>query len=199
MKADDFRVRTNAALALGQSGDDAAVAPLCAALSDSSDVVRQAVAVALQRLAKPAAAGCLKDRLGIEPSDAVKREIGKALEALSSGGGGGGSDPSAPTRSVANAKYYVAVSAIANQTGRSDDDIARIVGAALRGKLEELGGYQIAPDKESPGPGPRGDHEAEAEGVLPRDPRREVRLFRGQSAGPREGRGLHLPRKRPSR
>src|SRR5580658_1884502 len=75
LQADDFRVRTNAALALGQTKDDAVVAPLCGALGDSSDVVRQAVAVALQRLAKPASAACLKDRLTVETNEGVKRQL----------------------------------------------------------------------------------------------------------------------------
>src|SRR5579864_4991122 len=48
---DDFRVRTNAALALGATNDDDAVGPLCGGLDDPSDVVRQAAAVALKRLA----------------------------------------------------------------------------------------------------------------------------------------------------
>jgi hypothetical protein len=153
LQADDFRVRTNAALALGQSGDDAAVAPLCGALGDASTVVRQAVAVALERLAKPASMACLKDRLATEPSDAVKRQITKALAAVqatapdSSGSSGSGSSP---PRVVSNAKFYVALSPIANQTGRPDDEIARVVGGSLRGKLDELGGFQVAPDKESP-------------------------------------------------
>src|SRR5579859_8034928 len=53
LKADDFRVRTNAALALGATNDEAVVPPLCDALADASDVVRQAAAVALKRLNKP--------------------------------------------------------------------------------------------------------------------------------------------------
>ena len=36
---DDYRVRTQAALALGASGDDAAVKPLCDALGDSNPSV----------------------------------------------------------------------------------------------------------------------------------------------------------------
>jgi HEAT repeat protein len=148
LQADDFRVRTNAALALGQTGDDAVVVPLCNTLGDANAVVRQAVAVAFQRLAKPSSAGCLKDRLGVETSDAVKREISKALDGLSSGTPS--NSASAPPRVVANAKYYVALSAISNQTGRPDDEIARVVGTALRGKLDELGGFQLAPDQESP-------------------------------------------------
>jgi hypothetical protein len=144
LRADDFRVRTNAALALGQTGDGAVVNPLCGALSDSNEVVRQAVAVALQRLAKPAATGCLKDRLSVETNEAVKRQIAKALEASR--------PPPADTSAshvVANAKYYVAISAVANQTSRSDDDIASVVGTAVRGKLDELGGFQVAPDGET--------------------------------------------------
>jgi hypothetical protein len=143
LHADDFRVRTNAALALGRTGDPAVVPPLCDALADGNEVVRQAVAVALGRLAQPAGASCLKDRLAVEPSAAVKREITKAIDA-SRGESGGGS------RVVANAKYYVALSPIANQTTRSDDDIAQVVGGAIRSKLDELGGYQVAADGESP-------------------------------------------------
>ena len=150
LQAEDFRVRTNAALALGQTGDEAVVAPLCSALADSSEVVRQAVAASLQKLAKPSAADCLKERLGIEPSDAVKRQLAKALSAVQAAGsepsGSGTSGPHA----VANAKFYIAISPIANQTGRPDDEIAQVVGASVRSKLDELGGFQIAPDTESP-------------------------------------------------
>ena len=116
LQADDFRVRTNAALALGQTGDAAVVTPLCGALSDSSDVVRQAVAVALQRLAKPAAAGCLKARLSVETSDAVKRQIAQGARGDASRAPP--TRPPATPRVVANAKYYVAISPITNQTAR---------------------------------------------------------------------------------
>jgi hypothetical protein len=148
LKADDFRVRTNAALALGQSGDPAALAPLCGALSDSSDVVRQAVVAALQKLGVAGGAACLKDRRPSEPSPSVQHAIDRALAVLA---------PSAPSPSgsgppavVANAKYYVAISPIANQTGRPDDEVTQIVGSAIRGKLAELGGYQIAAERETP-------------------------------------------------
>jgi hypothetical protein len=147
LKADDFRVRTNAALALGQSGDSAALAPLCGALSDSSDVVRQAVVAALQKLGAAGGAACLKDRRPSEPSPSVQHAIDRALAVLSpSAQSPSGSGPPAV---VANAKYYVALSPIANQTGRSDDDVTRIVGSAIRGKLAELGGFQIAAERET--------------------------------------------------
>src|SRR5271170_4673886 len=48
-RQDDFRVRTNAALALGATGDEAAVAPLCGGLGDPSDAVRQAAAEAARQ------------------------------------------------------------------------------------------------------------------------------------------------------
>jgi len=146
LKADDFRVRTNAALALGQTNDDAAVPALCGAIADSSDVVRQAAVAALQKLAKTAGLDCLKARVGAETSDAVKRAITRAIVAI---GGGGGDSPSGPPPLVANAKYYVSIAPIANQTGRPDPEINQVVGGAIRSKLAELRGYQIAPAQES--------------------------------------------------
>src|SRR5579864_2473211 len=62
---DDFRIRTNAALALGATNDEGAIEPLCGGLSDPSEVVRQASAVALKRLARPSSADCLHKRLGV--------------------------------------------------------------------------------------------------------------------------------------
>lgn len=47
----DFRVQTQAALALGASKNQGAVAPLCGALSDPNTTVRAAAAAALGKLA----------------------------------------------------------------------------------------------------------------------------------------------------
>src|SRR5215831_5431053 len=63
LKAEDFRVRTNAALALGATNDDGVIPPLCDALADVSEVVRQAAAVALKRLGKSSALPCLRARV----------------------------------------------------------------------------------------------------------------------------------------
>lgn len=154
-QADDFRVRTNAALALGASNDDGAVAPLCGGLGDPSEVVRQAVAVALKRLARPSAVDCLKRRQGVERDASVKLQIQRALEAIdSSGGGGGGGDGGGgggTPPQVSGAKYYVSISPITNSTTRSGSDVERIVHGAIAGKLGELGEYQLAPGGESPG------------------------------------------------
>jgi hypothetical protein len=154
-KADDFRVRTNAALALGATNDDAAVVPLCQALSDPSEVVRQAVAAALRRLGRADALGCLRARAPQESNASVKLQISRAIEAIEAAGGGegdgaGAGAPDGMPRSIANARFYVAVSNITNNTGRPQSEIERVVQSAVRAKLEALGGYQLAPPHETP-------------------------------------------------
>jgi hypothetical protein len=148
LHSDDFRVRTNAALALGATNDDTAVEPLCGGLSDSSEVVRQASAVALKRLARSSAAGCLKEREKVETVEAVKTAITRALESVGGGGdhGGGGDDP---IKENPNAKYYIALSTVANSTGRGQTEVERVVLHAIRQKLDGAGTVQLAPMKET--------------------------------------------------
>jgi hypothetical protein len=150
-QADDFRVRTNAAQALGATNDDAAVPPLCRGLDDPSEVVRQAVAVALKRLARSSSLDCLRRRASVEPNSSVKLQIQRAIEAIDSagGGGGGGSSGGGDAPYVAGAKYYVSISPVANKTDRSQADIDRIVRGAVASKLAQLGEYQLAPAGES--------------------------------------------------
>lgn len=137
LRADDFRVRTNAALALGATNDDDAVQPLCGAVNDGNEVVRQAAAAALKRLGRSSALGCLQARLSVEGNADVKLQLTRAISALQSGGGGG---------TVANAKYYVSVAVTNNSTGH---DGGKILGT-ITSKLGALGGYQVAPQSESP-------------------------------------------------
>jgi len=150
LRADDFRVRTNAALALGASNDELAVEPLCGALSDGSEVVRQASAVAMKRLAKSSALKCLKAREGRESNDGVKVAITRAIEAISAGGGGGDGADSGKVKDNPSAKYYIALSTIANSTGRGQSEVESVVVKAIRNKLEAAGTIQLAPVKESP-------------------------------------------------
>jgi len=150
LRADDFRVRTNAALALGATNDDGAVPPLCGALDDSSEVVRQAAAVAMKRLSRPSALGCLRARDGRESNDGVKIAITRAIEAISAAGGGdpgGGSDEK--IKNNPNAKYYISLSTVANSTGRSQPEVEAVVLKAIKQKLEAAGTVQIAPPKET--------------------------------------------------
>src|SRR5665213_1089608 len=143
-QSDDFRVRTNAALQLGRTNDDAAVQPLCDALNDPSDVVRLAVAAGLRRLARPAAIPCLTARVAVETNDAAKTQMQQTITAIGAAGGGGG----APAN-VANAKYYVALSRVTNNTGRPQAEVEAVLIPAIQAKLASLGNAQLAPAGES--------------------------------------------------
>lgn len=142
LKADDYRVRTNAALALGATNDEAAVAPLCGAIADENETVRIAVAAAMKRLAKPSALPCLKNRLPAETAEPVKQQITKAIEALEGAGDVPAVNP--------NAKYYVAFSQVNNKTDRPQPEIEAVVLSAMKKKLGAEGVYQVAPSKETP-------------------------------------------------
>jgi hypothetical protein len=151
LKSDDFRVRTNAALALGGTDDDAAVEPLCGALSDSNDVVRQASAVAHKHLNRSGSLGCLKARESVEPNDGVKVQITRAIESISAGSGGdsgGGGDDK--IKENPNAKFYVALSQVANATGRPQTEVESIVLKAFKNQLSGADTIQMAPSTEAP-------------------------------------------------
>ncbi len=147
LKADDFRVRTNAALALGATNEDNAVPPLCRALSDENEVVRQAAAAGMKRLGRAQGIACLRERLGGEGSDAVRLQLTRAIETLEAArGGGGGGEP----KNNAQAKYYVALSAVQNRSGKAQAEVDAAVLAAVKKRLENAAVFQMAPDKETP-------------------------------------------------
>ncbi len=151
LNSDDPRVRTSAALALGASNEDGAVDPLCGALKDSAEVVRQASAVAMKRLGRASAVPCLQARLENEGNDGVKIAIGRAIESISAarGGGGGGGGGDDKIKDNASAKYYISLSTIANSTGRSQPEVESVVVKAIKTKLEAAGTVQLAPTKET--------------------------------------------------
>lgn len=142
---DDYRVRTQAALALGASADDAATKPLCDALADANTSVRVAAAAALGRLGKPAGLACLQRAEGRESIAAVKSQMQKSIATLSSGGGGG---PAAPPPPGADTKYYVAIE-ITNKSGRPESEIEPLVRAAMQSKILAKAGYAVAPKGET--------------------------------------------------
>jgi hypothetical protein len=150
-QADDFRVRTNAALALGATNDDAAVAPLCSGLGDPSDVVRQAVAIALRRLARASSLDCLRRRMTVETNVSVRLQLRRAIDVIEASGGPSSVSPDgrgAPATSAA-AKFYVALSPVTNNTSRSTAEVERVVHDAIASKLGQLGEFQIAPSGEA--------------------------------------------------
>lgn len=148
-QADDFRVRTNAALALGATNDDDALAPLCGGLEDPSELVRQAVAVALKRLARASSLDCLRARLAVETIPAVKQNIQRAIEACDASAASNGGGPASSDAYVAGARYYVSISPIANGTTRSRAEIEHTVHEAIASRLARSGEYQIAPAGEA--------------------------------------------------
>jgi hypothetical protein len=149
LSSEDPRVRTSAALALGASNEDSAVEPLCGALKDSTEVVRQAAAVAMKRLGRSTAVPCLRSRLEREGNDGVKIAIERAIESISAAGGGGGGGGDDKVKENPSAKYYIALSTIANSTGRSQPEVESVVVKAIKSKLEAAGTIQIAPNKEN--------------------------------------------------
>ena len=146
---DDFRVRTNAALALGATGDDAAMAPLCGGLADPSEVVRQAAAVALQRLARVGSLECLRRHVSAETNASVKQQIQRAIDVIDAPSRQRAPIEVATPGYVTGAKYYVSVSPVVNNTSRPNAEIEHIVRGAIASKLGQLGDYQLAPPNES--------------------------------------------------
>ncbi len=141
--SDDFRVRTQAALALGASKNKRAVKPLCKALEDSSTTVRAASAAALGKL-RLGGKDCLENRLGEESSSSVKSTIKKALARL------GGGDSDGPTID-AKTEVYIAIAKTTDKTGRSGGDVDDMVRAAMSKAATSISGYAVAPKSESTG------------------------------------------------
>ncbi len=138
--SDDFRVRTQAALALGASGDDAAVKPLCDALADSNDLVKQSAAAALGKLGKAAGAPCLQAAHAKEKAAGPKKQMQKAMDMLA---GSAAPPPPGP-----DSKYYVAIE-VTNKSKRKLDEVESIVRSAMQVKLLGKTGYAVAPKDES--------------------------------------------------
>lgn len=129
----DFRIRTQAALALGASKSSRAIEPLCSALADSNSTVRAASAAALGRL-RLGGSECLQRRLAIESSDTVKSAIVKALDPVF----------------TPDTKYYLAIGKTSDKTGRSGDEVDGIVRSAMTGSAVGQAMYAVAPVGETP-------------------------------------------------
>lgn len=146
---DDYRVRTQAALALGASNDEAAVKPLCDGLGDSNPAVKTASAAALGKLGKASGVTCLQAADGKETNPSVKSQIQKSLQTLQTASPGGVAAPPPP---APGAKFYVAIQ-VTNKTSRSADDIDKLVRAAMQAKILAKAGYAVAPKAETPAQG----------------------------------------------
>jgi hypothetical protein len=135
-KAGDFRVRTQAALALGATKSKRAVTPLCRGLADSSAAVRAASAAALGKLAL-GGRDCLAEQLPGETSPSVKTVIKRSLARLDREQGG------KPAFTDAT-KYYVALE-VTDKTGRSGDGVAQLVWGGFSKAVAALPHIALAP------------------------------------------------------
>jgi hypothetical protein len=127
----DFRIRTQAALALGASKSKRAVEPLCSGLADQNATVRAASAAALGRL-RMGGSECLQKRLASEANDSVKSAIQKALDPVF----------------TSETKYYIAIGKVSDKTGRTGDEIDGIVHSAMAGAATQQAEFTIAPPGE---------------------------------------------------
>jgi len=142
--ATDFRLRTQAALALGASDDPSAVTPLCGGLDDGSESVRSASAAALGKLKNPSGLVCLKRHSG-DSSASVRSVIDRSVQLLESSSG----KPGKPPPPGPNDSVYVAIGAVTDKTGRSDDSVSQLVATAMQSKLLSTRGYAVAPQGET--------------------------------------------------
>ena len=143
---DDYRIRTQAALALGASTDDLAVQPLCDALGGDVNVtVKVAAAAALGKLGKPAGVACLESAATKEATSSVKAQIAKALATLRGAAAANGPPPPPGPE----AKFYVALD-VTNKTQRKPDEVEALVRSTVQAKLLAVKEYAVAPKGETP-------------------------------------------------
>lgn len=135
----DFRVRTQAALALGVSQSDRAVPPLCSGLDDEDQTVRAASAAALGKLRR-GGLDCITRRLGVEQHPKVKEMLTKVLHRLK--------QPLLPTIGP-DTRYYVAVGPTTNKTPGTDEDVENLVREALYKELAKDKTLAVAPSDET--------------------------------------------------
>ncbi|MBK8251499.1 MAG: HEAT repeat domain-containing protein [Polyangiaceae bacterium] len=144
LKSDDFRVRTQAALALGSTGDEAAIKPLCDAIADENASVKTAVAAALGKLTKPASLKCLEAAIAKETVPAIKTTMQKSIDTIKAQS----TTAAAPPPPGKDAKFYVAIE-VTNKTSRPAAEVEALVRAAMQAKLLGKTGYAVAPKGET--------------------------------------------------
>lgn len=141
----DEKVRAQAALALGATGDADAVQPLCDALRDRSPTVRTGVAAALGKLRNPNAVPCLQAAKAKETTPAVKGQIDRSLTLLATAPAAA----DAPPPPGPDTKAY-AVLEIKNKTSRSETELEPLMRDALQRSLLEKKGFAVASRGETP-------------------------------------------------
>jgi HEAT repeats len=130
--SDDFRVRLQAALELGQSADPDALEPLVSALDDPNASVRTAAAAALQELGDPAAVPALKLHR-LDRSDLVRKQVHATLATFEAAA----EDGTRPAR------LLVKLGPMKNQTPVKAARIEAELESESRKKLDALPGVRV--------------------------------------------------------
>jgi len=146
--SDQFRVRTQAALALGsRAPEPAAVRALASALKDDHPAVRSASAGALELLKDPSALAMLraarKDRDG-----SVRSAVEHAIVALERAAHVSAAEASASSESANNSTFYVAVGTPSGQPGLPAPALRSLRELVVR-QVSELEGVRLAPENEN--------------------------------------------------
>lgn len=158
----DFRVRVQAAFAMGNTHDALFVAPLSRALADSNPAVRAAAATSLGRLGDRTALPALR-RAARDSSAAVRMQAERAVHAVENGGSpetgrsaaplpaavGVGAYPLVVTMPTvqtvqwAQARYVVMVGDMNNRSGFAGDDLAQKLRSEVERNLRLVRGVAV--------------------------------------------------------
>jgi hypothetical protein len=149
-----FRVRTQAALALGgQQSASAVTQALAKALSDEHPAVRAASAASLGRLKDPAAVAALRSAQNDKDSS-VRQAVKVALDALGSGSTAVAASSSSSSSSASKgytpsvpATFYVGVGLPGSQVGLSGPAL-RDLRAHVVQQVTQMEGVRLAPENE---------------------------------------------------
>ncbi|MCU0692093.1 MAG: HEAT repeat domain-containing protein [Polyangiaceae bacterium] len=144
--ASDSRVRVQAALALGATKSNDAIAPLCDGLDDTSPTVRSAAAAGLGKLRKNSGLKCLEQRAKAEKNASVMSQIERSINQVKEGAGSASTLARAPTSST---KWYVAVGKTKNNGDRNNSEMDALVQEALRKALLATPAFAVAPPDET--------------------------------------------------
>lgn len=134
-KDGDFRLRVQAALTLGKTGDGAALPPLYKALGDSSASVRAAAAAALKTLGDPAALPELLKH-NTDENAAVRRQVAAAIWELKA-------QKTRDQDRRRHAKVLVKLGRLHNGTEVKSDQALYAVSKASRSEFERLPGIAL--------------------------------------------------------
>lgn len=134
-EGDDFRMRVQAALNLGKTGDGQALSPLYRALADKSVAVRVAAAAALKTLGDPAALEILK-RYQKDESPEVRRQVAAAIAALKA-------QQKHDSERRRDARILVKLGKVRNGTKVTAADAELTVKRASRDQLDQLPGVAL--------------------------------------------------------